>query len=183
MTKLAGLKKKVMGVVDFIMPPLPADEYGEDEVTEEESVSSARSSVSVPASATEMRVEDDGYRVANGGVVYGSGEYDTVRTSRKAARENGPKLTVHTTKQLKLNIGVYAPRDFDQVCQIASDIREGKAAIVNYEQLEAEEQRRICDFLNGTCYVLDGCPRRVSQSMVLYVPDGVDVEDAEVSIF
>ena len=183
MTKLAGLKKKVMGVVDFIMPPLPVDEYMGDGIDEAEPVSSMRSSVAAPASATEIKVEDDGYRVANGGVVYGNGEYETVRTSRKAARETGPKLTVHTTKQLKLNIGVYAPRDFDQVSQIARDIRSGKAAIVNYEQLEAEEQRRICDFLNGTCYVLDGCPRRVSQSMVLYVPDGVDVEDAEVSIF
>ena len=41
-----------------------------------------------------------------------------------------------------------------------------------------EEQRRICDFVNGVCYVLDGCAKRISEQIVLYVPEGVDVDEA-----
>ena len=61
---------------------------------------------------------------------------------------------------------------------IADDLKAGKAAVVNYERIEATEQRRICDFVNGVCYVLDGCAKRISNQIVLYVPDGVDVDEA-----
>ena len=57
-------------------------------------------------------------------------------------------------------------------------LKAGKACVVNYEQIEALEQRRICDFVNGVCYVLDGSAKRVSNQIMLYVPNGVDVAEA-----
>ncbi|WP_432648473.1 cell division protein SepF, partial [Mitsuokella sp.] len=42
----------------------------------------------------------------------------------------------------------------------------------------AEEQRRICDFVNGACYIVDGCAKRISEQIVLYAPEGVDVAEA-----
>ena len=89
-----------------------------------------------------------------------------------------PQLTVHTTKTPELKVQIYAPRNFDQVTAIADDLKVGKACVVNYEKIEADEQRRICDFVNGVCYVLDGCAKRVSGQIVLYVPNGVDVTEA-----
>ena len=74
---------------------------------------------------------------------------------------------------------IYVPTKFDQVADIADDLKAKHAAIVNYERVDAAEQRRICDFINGVCYVEDGEARRISDTMVLYVPSGVSV--AEVS--
>ena len=31
--------------------------------------------------------------------------------------------------------------------------------------------------MNGTCYVLDGSVKRISAKMVLYVPNGVSIEE------
>ena len=90
-----------------------------------------------------------------------------------------PKLTVHTTQIPSLNVKIYVPRSFDQVPEIADDLKAGKAVLVNYERVELEEQRRICDFVNGVCYIMNGEVKRVSTSMVLYAPDGVNVYDAE----
>ena len=49
--------------------------------------------------------------------------------------------------------------------------------LINYEKIEQSEQVRICDFMNGACYVLDGSVKRISAKMVLYVPNGVSIEE------
>ena len=75
---------------------------------------------------------------------------------------------------------IYVPSTFDQVTGIAEDLLAKKAVIVNFERVDQAEQRRICDFVNGVCYVLDGEARRISDGMMLYVPSGVDVATAQV---
>jgi cell division inhibitor SepF len=94
-----------------------------------------------------------------------------------------PQLTVHVTKTPELKIQVYVPSKFDQVMEIADDLKNNKAVIVNYERVTTEEQRRICDFINGACYVIDGAAKRISAAMVLYVPNGVSVADAVSKVF
>ena len=90
-----------------------------------------------------------------------------------------PQLTVHTTKVQELKVHIYVPTNFDQVTSIADDLKSGKAAVVNYEKVDFAEQRRICDFVNGVCYVMEGEARRISETMVLYVPDGVSVAEMQ----
>lgn len=171
MSAWASVQKKFDSFVNILMPP----DY--EVVQEEESVQEKAE----PAPKVQEKVQQATRKVVNGAPVYGGGS--TTETSRyeKAAaqsRQERPKLTVHTTKQPNLSVRIYAPTDFDQVTAIADDLKAGKAAVVNYERIEAEEQRRICDFVNGVCYVLDGCAKRISDQIVLYVPEGVDVDEA-----
>lgn len=86
-----------------------------------------------------------------------------------------PKLTVHTTPTADLSIKIYHPHEFGDVRRIADDLKEKKAVIINFDDLQESEQRRICDFANGVCYVMNGQAKRISNSMVLYVPNGVSV--------
>ena len=92
-----------------------------------------------------------------------------------------PQLSVRTTQVEELAVDIYVPTAFAQVAGIADDLVAKKAAIVNYERVEGSEQRRICDFINGVCYVLDGEARRISDGMVLYVPEGVNVVSARAA--
>lgn len=180
MGSFAKLADKFSGLVDVIMPL--NDEYDEeiDEVEEELAEkkkqksamkSSRRSSMASASYAAE-------YKVSNG---------DSIRVERPSygkeagsfrQKKSQPQLTVHTTKQPQLKMQIYAPRNFEQVTAIADDLKAGKACVVNYEQIEALEQRRICDFVNGVCYVLDGSAKRISNQIMLYVPNGVDVTEA-----
>ena len=167
MSAVASLKEKFDGLVNILMPP--EETYIDEEVQEE-----------VQAKAEE-KIQQPARKVVNGAPAYS--EESAARMSRyeKAAarsHEEKPKFTVHTTKKQNLNVRIYAPVNFDQVTAIADDLKAGKAAVVNYERVEAEEQRRICDFVNGVCYVLDGCAKRISAQIVLYVPKGVDVDEA-----
>ena len=92
-----------------------------------------------------------------------------------------PQLSVRANQVEELAVDIYVPTAFAQVAGIADDLIAKKAAIVNYERVEGNEQRRICDFINGVCYILDGEARRISDGMVLYVPTGVNVVSARTA--
>lgn len=180
MGAVSKITDKLMGLADLIMPIPEEDEFAYEEEAQEEvkaakqqkkaAQASQRSAVASASFATE-------YKVANG---------DSIQVERPAYRQepvfrqkkSQPQLTVHTTKQPQLKMQIFAPKNFDQVTAIADDLKAGKACVVNYEQIEALEQRRICDFVNGVCYVLDGSAKRISNQIMLYVPNGVDVAEA-----
>lgn len=88
-----------------------------------------------------------------------------------------PPLTVIDSKFNELNVKIYNPTKYDEASQIAADILSKNAAIVNYDYVETALQVRICDFLNGVCYVTDGFTDKISEKIFLYVPDGVDTVD------
>ena len=92
-----------------------------------------------------------------------------------AVRRQSMKLV--SGKEMKIQI--YTPQNFDSVSEIADALKSKRSAIVNYERVELSEQRRICDFLNGVCYVQDGEVRRITATMVLYVPDGVEISEVK----
>lgn len=121
--------------------------------------------------------EFDTRQVVNGPAVFAA-PVDSVAATNHVSDQR-PKLTVHTNKVEQMFINIHVPHNFDQVRDVADDLKESKACVVNYEKVEAPEQRRICDFLNGVCYVLEGDVRRISETMVLYVPDGVDISGVD----
>lgn len=94
-----------------------------------------------------------------------------------ALRRQNMRL-VSTNKSQEMRIQIYVPQNFDNVSEIADALKSKRSAIVNYERVDLPEQRRICDFLNGVCYVQDGEVRRITSTMVLYVPAGVEIDEA-----
>ena len=169
------IKDKVMGLVDVIMPPLDDVDELEADVLRTANQPAVHAMTNDRVASSSSYTEE--YKVSNGGSIQVERPSYTV-ASHMQAEKSRPQLTVHTTKTSELKVQIYAPRNFDQVTAIADDLKDGKACVVNYEKIEADEQRRICDFVNGVCYVLDGCAKRVSGQIVLYVPNGVDVAEA-----
>ena len=157
------LKAWTKKITDVLMPLEPVGVEDEGRLGEETVVSMPRQ-----ASRAEA-VDEEELKVANGGTVRVSSSYRGTASQKSARR---PQLTVHSAPQLKVR--VYVPTNFDE----ADDLKARMAVIVNYEKVEAEEQRRICDFVNGACYVSDGGAKRISDYIVLYVPEGIDVSEA-----
>ena len=169
MDGFSKLKDKMQSVFDTILPPI------EDDLMDlEEDLAKEESARSVPQAAA---VATESYKVAGGSPVYVSKTAEPEAEMPRPLQTRRPQLTVHTNNPVALKVQIYAPQNFDQVTAIADDIKSGKAAVINYERIDAGEQRRICDFVNGVCYVLNGCAKRISDQIVLYVPDGVDVAD------
>ena len=169
------IKDKVMGLVDVIMPPLDDVDGLEADVLRTANQPAVHAMTNDRAVSSSSYTEE--YKVSNGDSIQVERPSYTAAAHMQTEKSR-PQLTVHTTKMSELKVQIYAPRNFDQVTAIADDLKDGKACVVNYEKIEADEQRRICDFVNGVCYVLDGCAKRVSGQIVLYVPNGVDVAEA-----
>lgn len=167
-------------LTDFIMP-IESEELVEEQTVVEESRQTAQASV---------RPIIEERKVANGGTVSyqtGAVSYGGASSTASPLKEvsapqtSRPQLTVHTTKPQELMIKLYVPTDFEQVTAVADDIKSKRAVVINYEKVDLAEQRRICDFVNGVCYVTNGDAKRISSNIVLYVPDGVDAEEAMIS--
>ena len=77
---------------------------------------------------------------------------------------------------------VYRPTDYSQINSVADDILAKKAAVVNYEYVQVKEQRRICDYIDGVCYAVDGSVTRISEKIFLYVPAGISASDIEALV-
>ena len=170
--------------VDILMPPPPGDEpYDDVTVKAKEPVDAVGEEKQgfgqvITGMFARKTAQAEMRQVVNGDpVTYGSElDDDGYVDEPEPQQPERPKFVVHEAPKLKVRI--YTPTSFDQAAGIADDLRDKRAVVVNYERVETELQRRICDFINGVCYVLDGCAKRISAQIVLYVPEGVDVDEA-----
>lgn len=172
MSGMETIKGKFQGLIDFLMP-------WEDVEVEEHKEAVAEKSQQ-QAAAKPARAAAQEYKVSGGDSIYveRTEAQEPAPSFRARTRAQHPQLTVHTTKIPELRVQIYVPENFDQVTDIADNLKSGKAVVVNYERVAVEEQRRICDFVNGACYVVNGCAKRISEQIVLYAPEGVDVAEA-----
>lgn len=163
------VKDMITHVVDSFIPI--AEEDYEDELQEQRAQTAARTQ----QTAVSER------RVANGGTVafavpsYGRSS-GAVRTP--STGDGGTPLTVHTTKVAELKVRIHRPRRYDDAGPAVVQLKQSIAVAVNFDCLNDAERRRVCDFLNGACYVLHGTARVISSTIILYAPKGVDVTEA-----
>ena len=90
--------------------------------------------------------------------------------------ERRPKLKVHSQQSGHLKVVVDLPVSFDDVQNYADYLKDNVAIIVNYQQVDDATQQRMCDFLNGVCYVLGGNVQRISERVILYTYASIEVD-------
>ena len=159
-------------VVDIFFPS-DADSY-----EDEEEILKAQ-----PQPAVRQHVEEMNTRkVVNGGTIsYQGASYSSFSSAPRTPTADdggGTPLTVHTTKVAELKVRIHRPRRYDDVGAAVKQLKQGIAVTVNFDCLNEPERRRVCDFLNGACYVLHGTARVVSSTIILYAPKGVDVTES-----
>lgn len=76
------------------------------------------------------------------------------------------KQPVRTTSEIAL----YEPRLYTDVKQIANQLLNNQAVIVNFTQMEDKNAKRVVDFLNGTTYAIHGDIKRIGKEIFLCTP-------------
>lgn len=107
----------------------------------------------------------------------GMGHDDTSRNvvdfhSAASAREN-------VVNNIKMKVIVIEPKTFDDAQQVANNLREKKPVVINFEKTEAEDAKRIIDFISGTTYALNGEIKKVGHNVFLCAPSNVNVSYTE----
>ncbi|WP_308534229.1 cell division protein SepF [uncultured Peptoniphilus sp.] len=75
-----------------------------------------------------------------------------------------------------LVITVQEPLSYDESPLIVDDLRQHKAVVLNFEQLDTEVKRQIFDFVSGALYALDGKIQKVNKDIFILAPSNVAID-------
>lgn len=91
-----------------------------------------------------------------------------------------------STEMDQSKIMVAEPRIYSDATEIVNKLKQNFAVVVNFERIEAEQAKRIIDFLSGATCAMNGTTQKVSPQIYLCTPNNFDVEanlnDRESSI-
>lgn len=72
-------------------------------------------------------------------------------------------------------ICLFEPRVFSDTQDIADELKNRRATLVNLQRIDKVSAKRIIDFLSGTVYAIGGDIQRVGADIFLCTPDNVEV--------
>lgn len=100
---------------------------------------------------------------------------DPVEQSSTPVR-NKKVVSINSTRPTESSkISLFEPRIYSDVKEIASQLLNNRAIIVNFTQMDTASAKRIVDFLNGTVYAIDGAIERVGDQIFLCTPHNYEV--------
>ncbi|HCX63716.1 MAG TPA: cell division protein SepF, partial [Eubacteriaceae bacterium] len=70
---------------------------------------------------------------------------------------------------------VVEPEFFNDAPVICDNLKNNKTVVVNLENTDYEDGRKIFDFLNGAVYALSGTIQKISENVFILAPSTVDV--------
>lgn len=82
-------------------------------------------------------------------------------------------VNINTTAQLK--VVVVQPLSYNDASEIAEHLKSKKPVVVNLEKLDKATASRIFDFLSGAVFALDGSMQKVSNGILLVVPNTMGI--------
>lgn len=109
------------------------------------------------------------------------------QTKRVNNRKQQPSVTEERkpTKVVSLQsaqksskVFLVEPRVYAEAQDIAEQLKNKRAVVVNLQRIDRDQGIRIVDFLSGTVYALGGDIQRIGTDIFLCVPDNVEVDGA-----
>jgi cell division inhibitor SepF len=74
-----------------------------------------------------------------------------------------------------VEVGLFSPRSFADVVEIADALRSRHVVIVNLQNADRSLLQRVVDFTSGVAYTIDGKIQKLAEAIYLVVPAGVAV--------
>ncbi|MBB1078542.1 cell division protein SepF [Limosilactobacillus sp. STM2_1] len=103
--------------------------------------------------------------------------YESTDQSNLApANSNNKIVSINSGRVNQMSqISLYEPRLYADVKQIASQLLDNHAVIVNFTQMDSSVAARLVDFLNGTVFAIDGEMKRIGKEIFLCTPKNYEI--------
>ena len=88
----------------------------------------------------------------------------------------GGARVVNLNNGAQIQVILVRPERFDQVSEIADNLRDKRAIVLNLESTNKDVARRLVDFLSGCAYALDGKIKKIAISTYLVAPYNVEIQ-------
>jgi cell division inhibitor SepF len=103
-------------------------------------------------------------------------EFEEPEEPGVAPRRNVVQISAPTKRgPAGSEVGLFAPRGFADVTEIADALRARQVVILNLQSVDRALLQRIVDFTSGVAYTLDGKIQKLADAMYLVVPPGIAV--------
>lgn len=110
-------------------------------------------------------ISDDDELVDEG---YAEEQEDTSATNSEP--NNSKIVSINSGMAATSKIVLYEPRVYADAKEVAQNLLNNKAIIINFSRMDDESSRRIVDFVTGTVYALNGEIQRVGDKIFLATP-------------
>lgn len=91
----------------------------------------------------------------------------------KMGKRKGTVVSLHTQRQVQVVLS--EPSSYEEVQEIADNLKNHRPVIVNLEKADADLAQRVIDFMSGTTYALGGSMQKVGKNIFLFVPNNIDI--------
>lgn len=89
--------------------------------------------------------------------------------------KQGKVVNFSSTAAGNMQLMLAKPERFEAAAEIADNLREGRAVLMNLETTTKETARRLIDFLSGVAYAQGGRIKKVSANTYIITPSGVNL--------
>ena len=114
--------------------------------------------------------------------VYENEEIDTEEESVKSTSLFEKAKSTKTTDAMKAlsankdsHLILFEPRAYSETQEIATYLKQKRAAVVNLHRLQKEQSKRVIDFLSGVIYAIEGDIQRIGPKIFLCTPRNISV--------
>lgn len=84
-------------------------------------------------------------------------------------------VSLTSMKQPTSKVVLCEPRTYNEAQEIADNIVNRRAVVINLERVDHAQAKRIVDFLSGTVYAVNGDIQKLGMQTFLCTPDNVEV--------
>lgn len=99
--------------------------------------------------------------------------YQQIDPAPGQEKKNVVSLT--SMQQATTKVVLAEPRSYNEAQEIADNIVNRRAVVINLQRVDHQQAKRIVDFLSGTVYAVNGNIQKLGSETFLCTPDNVDV--------
>lgn len=99
--------------------------------------------------------------------------------SFNSAASDKENTSARSDKLVQSKITTIKPKDFNDAQIVANCLRDNIPVILNFEETNTNDAKRIIDFISGTAYAIDAKIKQVSQRVFICAPKNVTVSSSE----
>jgi cell division inhibitor SepF len=98
----------------------------------------------------------------------------TTEASTRMQKKSQNIVSLQSVQQ-QAKVILVEPREYDEAQEIADQLKNRKAVVMNLQRIPLDQARRIVDFLSGTVYAIGGDIQKLGPNTFLCTPDNVDI--------
>ncbi|HET7522156.1 MAG TPA: cell division protein SepF [Bacillales bacterium] len=104
-------------------------------------------------------------------------EDQTIYDKAPAGRKKQKVVSLQSVQQPS-RVVLIEPESFDDAQKIADELKNHRAAVMNFQRVSRGEAERIIDFLSGTVYAIEGDFQKLGPHTFICTPENIDVSGA-----